>query len=149
MTKENTMTATNAVKYEQEIPDVLQALAGAQKVIGGHGLDRKIAHLAHFRASQINGCAHCLKMHAKEARHDGETNDRLDRVIVWRHVHDFDAREKAALAWTEALTVLDPKTDLAALRAQLRQHFTEQEIAALTSEIAMINLWNRIQVSRH
>ena len=75
--------------------------------------------------------------------------DRLDWVIVWEHVSYFSERERAALAWTEALTVLDRRTDYAALRARLWEHFSEQEIGVLTSVVAMINLWNRIQVSRH
>ena len=143
------MTNTSAVKYEQEIPDVLQALVGVHKVVSGQGLDPTIIHLVHLRASQINQCAHCIKMHTREARQDGETNDRLDRVIVWRHVSDFNEREKVALAWTEALTVLDPKSDLGPLRARLREHFSDKEIGVLTSAVAMINLWNRLQVSRH
>ncbi len=91
----------------------------------------------------------CIKMHTREAREDGETNERLDRVIVWNHVSDFDEREKAALAWTEALTEIDSKADLGALRARLRQHFSDKEIGALTAEVAAINFWNRMQVSRH
>jgi AhpD family alkylhydroperoxidase len=146
---ETIMTNTSAVKYEQEIPDVLQALAGVHKVVSAQGLDRSIIHLVHLRASQINQCAHCIKMHTKEARQDGETNERLDRVIVWRHVSDFNNREKAALEWTEALTVLDPKADLGPLRARLREHFSDKDICVLTSAVAMINLWNRLQVSRH
>lgn len=143
------MTDTSAVKYEQEIPDVLQALAGVHQTIEGHGLDRKLVHLIHLRASQINQCAFCVKMHTREARQDGEASDRLDRLIVWRHVRDFTEREKAALAWTEALTVLDGRADLAPLRAGLRQHFSDREIGLLTATISMINLWNRLQVSRH
>jgi AhpD family alkylhydroperoxidase len=143
------MTETRAVKYEQEIADIVQGLVGAQGVVDAEAFDRKLNHLVKLRASQINGCAHCIKMHVKEARRDGETNDRLDRVIVWEHVHDFSEKEKAALAWTEALTVLDRRADLGGLRARLRQHFTEKEIGVLTSIIGMINLWNRIQVSRH
>jgi AhpD family alkylhydroperoxidase len=143
------VSETRAVKYEQEISDVFQALAGVHGVIGAHGFDRHIHHLVQLRASQINGCAFCIKMHTKEARQDGESNDRLDRVIVWEHVSDFSEREKAALAWTEALTQIDHRTDLGAIRARLRQHFTDKEIGVLTSMIAMINLWNRIQVSRH
>lgn len=143
------MSETKAVKYEQEIPDILQAMAGIHVVMGKHGFDRTIAHLVHLRASQINQCAHCIKMHTKEARQDGETSDRLDRVIVWKHVDDFSDREKAALAWTEALTVLNGEADLAAIRTRLRTHFTDQEIGVLTASVAMINLWNRIQVSRH
>jgi AhpD family alkylhydroperoxidase len=143
------MSELSAVKYEREIPDVLQAMAGVHAVMDGHGVDRRIRHLVHLRASQINQCAHCIKLHTKEARQDGETNERLDRVIVWRHVSDFNEREKAALAWTEALTVLDGKVDLAAIRARLREHFSDKEIGVLTADVGMINLWNRIQVSRY
>ncbi|WP_437961160.1 carboxymuconolactone decarboxylase family protein [Sorangium sp. So ce119] len=143
------MSEQSPVKYEQAIPDVLQALAGVHRVLDGYTLERKLIHLVQLRASQINQCAFCVKMHTREARQDGETNDRLDRVIVWEHVRDFSERERAALAWTEALTVLDRRTDYAALRARLREHFSDREIGALTAAVAMINLWNRIQVSGH
>ena len=143
------MSDTNAVKYEQEIPEVLQALAGVNAVIDEQGLDRTLHHLVQLRASQINRCAFCIKMHTREARQDGETNERLDRVIVWEHVNDFSEREKAALAWTEALTVLDARTDFAALRSRLRAQFSDKEIGTLSATVAMINLWNRIQISRH
>ena len=126
------MNATSAVKYEQEIPEVIKALVGVHQTMVGEGFDRTVTHLVHLRASQINGCAHCLKMHLKEARHDGETDERLDRLVVWRHVNDFSEREKAALAWTEALTSLEKPSDLGALRAELRQHFSEKEIGLLT-----------------
>jgi AhpD family alkylhydroperoxidase len=148
-TKGTAMTDTRAFNYEQTIGDIFQAMTGVHKAMGGHALEPTIRHLVHLRASQINRCAFCIKMHTREAREDGETNERLDRVIVWQHVRDFSAREQAALAWTEALTDLDPKADLAPLRAQLRQHFSEEEIGTLTAEVATINFWNRIQVSRH
>ncbi len=143
------MNDTRAIRYEQEIPDVIQAMVEVHKVMNGHHLDHKIRHLVHLRASQMNGCAHCVKMHTREAREDGESNERLDRLIVWNHVSDFDEREKAALAWTEALTEIDRKADHGVLRAQLRRHFSDKEIGALTAEVAAINFWNRIQVSRH
>ncbi|MFY0575218.1 carboxymuconolactone decarboxylase family protein [Cystobacter fuscus] len=143
------MSETSAVKYEREIPKVLQAMTDVHRAIDTHGFDRLLHHLVQLRASQINRCAYCVKMHTQEARRDGETPERLDRLIVWAQVDDFSEREKAALAWTEALTVLDGKADLGALRARLRAHFTDQEIGVLTSIVAMINLWNRIQVSRH
>ncbi len=143
------MNDTRAIRYEQEIPDVIQAMVEVHKVMNGHHLDHKIRHLVHLRASQMNGCAHCVKMHTREAREDGESNERLDRLIVWNHVSDFDEREKAALAWTEALTEIDRKADHGVMRAQLRQHFSDREIGALTAEVAAINFWNRIQVSRH
>lgn len=143
------MSDTKAVKYEQEIPDVLTSMAGVHEVLDTHGFDRKIVHLVRLRASQINRCAFCVKMHTKEAREDGETNERLDRVIVWDQVSDFSEKERAALAWTEALTVLDPRANLGAFRARLREHFSEKELAILTANIGMINLWNRIGVSQH
>jgi AhpD family alkylhydroperoxidase len=148
MTKEQDMKETRAVAYEREIPDVLEAIAGVHPAMDAHGFDRRLRHLVRLRASQINLCAHCVKLHTKEARQDGETDERLDRLVVWPRVADFSEREKAALAWTEALTVLDARTDLAALRARLRSHFSDGEVAVLTAEAAMINLWNRIQVSR-
>lgn len=143
------MSDAMTVKYEQVVPDVLASMAGVHQVMDGHGLDRTIHHLVQLRASQINRCGFCVKMHTREAREDGETSDRLDRVVVWDQVGDFSEREKAALAWTEALTTLDPKTDLGALRARLRVHFSEEEIGVLTATVAMINLWNRINISRH
>ena len=143
------MSDTRTVKYEQEVPEVLKSMANVHGAIDLYGLDRSIHHLVQLRASQINGCGFCIKMHTKEARQDGESNERLDRLIVWDQVGDFTAKEQAALAWTEALTLLDPKTDLGALRLRLRTHFSEAEIGALTSTVAMINLWNRINISRH
>ncbi|MGQ9370743.1 carboxymuconolactone decarboxylase family protein [Azospirillum sp. ST 5-10] len=143
------MNDTRAIRYDLEIPDVLKALAAVHQAMDARGLDRTIHHLVQLRASQINRCAFCVKMHTREARDDGETNERLDRIIVWDQVGDFTAREKAALAWTEALTVLDGRADLGALRAELRRHFTEAEIGIITGTVAMINLWNRIQISGH
>jgi AhpD family alkylhydroperoxidase len=104
-------------------------------------------HLVELRASQMNFCAFCVKMHIADARKDGETDARLDRLIVWRFVDDFSDAEKAALAWTEALTTLDQTADLASIRADLRTHFNPKQIGALTMLIAQINLWNRVQRS--
>lgn len=143
------MSDTNAVKYEEVIPEALQALSGVHDIISEYDFDRTIFHLVQLRASQINQCGFCVKMHTREARDDGETSDRLDRVIVWKHVDDFSDREKAALEWTEALTNLENKTDYAAFRARLSEHFSDKEIGVLTSIVSMINLWNRIQVSKH
>lgn len=143
------MSTTNAIKFEQHIPNILQSMAETHEVMDGYGFDRTIHHLVQLRASQINRCGFCVKMHTREARQDGETSDRLDRVIVWDRVNDFTEREKAALAWTEALTALDPHLDLAPLRERLRAVFSETEIGVLTATIAMINLWNRLNISRH
>lgn len=147
------MSSTEAVKYEREIPEILTQLgkvhASVQAAVDGNGLARAIYHLIQLRASQINGCAYCVKMHTREARADGETNERLDRLIVWRHAEDFSAAERAALAWTEALTTIDAAADHAALRGALRMHYDDKQIGAITSVVMMINLWNRLQVSKH
>ena len=143
------MNDTTSIRHDREIPDVVAALVAVHRAIDSHGLDRTLHHLVVLRASQLNGCAFCVKMHLREAREGGETQDRLDRVIVWDHVDDFSGPEKAALAWTEALTVVDRRTDYGPLRARLRQHFSPAQIAALTATIGMINLWNRLQVSQH
>ncbi|KAA5842562.1 carboxymuconolactone decarboxylase family protein [Pseudomonas chlororaphis] len=140
---------TQAVNLLQTIPEVFESLGQVHGLIDAHGLARKLHHLVVLRASQINQCGFCVKMHTREAREDGESNERLDRLVVWRHVSDFNAAERAALAWTEALTVLCEDTDFGPLRAALREHFSDAQIAALTADIGMINLWNRLQVSRH
>jgi len=143
------MSVTKTVIYEQEIPEVMESMANVHGAMDAYGLDRTIHHLVQLRASQINSCGFCVKMHTREARQDGESNERLDRVVVWDQVNDFSEKEQAALAWTEALTMLNPKDDLGELRARLRKHFSEKEICVLTATVAMINLWNRINISRH
>ncbi|MBZ5715229.1 carboxymuconolactone decarboxylase family protein [Nannocystis pusilla] len=93
--------------------------------------------------SQINGCAGCINMHLRDAPQHGETQDRLDRILVWDHADDFSEREEAALAWTESLTVLDRQTDCGPLRARLREHFCDEQVAAPIAIVGMINFWNR------
>lgn len=143
------MLQTKAFDYRQQIPEILQAMAGVERTITAQGFDPLLRHLVKLRASQINGCAFCVKMHIREAREDGETDERLDRVVVWAHVDDFSEREKAALAWTEALTYLDRGADHGPLKARLAEHFSDPEIATLTAIVAMINLWNRLMVATH
>lgn len=143
------MKHTATLQYERLVPEVLQALGSAQGTVRSAGVERTLSYLVHLRASQMNGCAFCVKMHTREAREAGETSERLDRLVVWEHVDDYTPRERAALAWTEALTRLDPRTDYAALRANLLEHFSEKEAAALTTDVAMINLWNRIKIAQH
>lgn len=143
------MNATDPLNYQNSIPEILQALGQVHVFMDDRGLERRLHHLIQLRASQINQCAYCVKMHCREAHEDGESQERLERLVVWRHCNDFSPRERAALAWTEALTLLDARTDYAALRAQLREQFSDGEIGVLTATVAMINLWNRIQVSRH
>lgn len=144
------MNISDAVNYQNVIPEVLGVLGQVHTTMDTSGLlDRKTHHLVQLRASQINQCAYCVQMHTREARDDGETNDRLDQLLVWEHSDAYSPAEQAALAWTEALTTLQRDTDYASLRIWLREHFTDAQIGVLTSTVAMINLWNRIQISTH
>mgnify|MGYP000269699824 CR=1 FL=1 len=143
------MATANIVRYEQEVGDIVEQLGDVHKLIAKYDLDPKIVHLVEMRASQINQCGFCIKMHSSEAREGGETNERMDRLIVWRQVRDFSAKEKAALAWTEALTLLKSNADYGSLRTDLKLHFSDKEISVLTTVVCMINLWNRFQISKH
>ena len=141
--------AAQVIHYEQITPHIFQTLASVHQLMAKQGFDPMTIHLVELRASQMNKCAYCIKMHTKEARDDGERNERLDRVIVWRHVPDFSPAEKAALAWTEALTDLKEETDYEGLRSTLKEHYSDEDISVLTTAVAMINLWNRFQISKH
>ena len=141
--------SSKPVDYLREIPDLLQPMQALQGQIERHGLDKTLLHLVKLRASQINGCAYCVAMHTRESRADGETNERLDHLVAWKHLGGYTERERAALAWTEALTRLDREPEPAPLRAELRRHFTDKAIGALTAAVAMINFWNRIAISGH
>lgn len=144
------MPTHQAIRYEDHVPAVLRAFASAAPALDAADLDARLRHLVKLRASQLNGCAYCVKLHLREARADGEANERLDRLVVWRHVEDFTPAERAALAFTEALTRLDGHAgDVAVARDALQPHFSAAQMAALGAEIAMINLWNRIAVSNH
>ncbi len=138
-----------AIQYERVAPHIFQTLGSVHQLMAKQGFSPITIHLVELRASQMNKCAYCIKMHTKEARDDGESNERLERVIVWRHVDDFTPGEKAALAWTEALTDLKDTTDYGALRAELKEYYSDEDIAVLTTAVAMINLWNRVQISKH
>jgi len=127
----------------------LRAFEGVEGLLAESSLGAGLRHLVKLRASQINGCAFCVDMHCREAREDGGSEQRLDRVVVWCDVDDFDAGERAALARTEAVTMLDRNADLDALHAELARHFSEAQIADLTACVAMINVWNRLQVAAH
>lgn len=143
------MAQTAPIQYRDVVPAIARAFEQVHGRIDALGLARALHHLVQLRASQINACGYCVEMHARDARKDGETDQRLDHLAAWEHSAGYSDAERAALAWTEALTVLDRRTDYGALRARLRAHFSEEQIGALTAEIAMINVWNRINVSNH
>ena len=143
------MTTTDRLRMQRHAPDALAGFAGVQEVLENAGLDAKLRHLVKLRASQMNRCAFCVRMHNDEARADGETQERLETVVVWRDVDCFTEAERAALAWTEALTTLHNPGGLEMLHGDLTRHFDDKAIAALTGMIAMINVWNRLQVASH
>jgi AhpD family alkylhydroperoxidase len=122
--------------------DLIQPLIDYSQAVPDVGLEPTLAHLVKIRASQINGCAVCLVMHSQEARQDGETEMRIYLLDAWREALHFTPRERAALAWTEALTRLDHTADAA--YELVAAEFSEAEQVVLTLLIGNINTWNRI-----
>jgi AhpD family alkylhydroperoxidase len=130
----------------QVAPDAYHALSGVEAYIRGCGLEKKLVELVKMRASQINGCAFCLDMHSRDARRDGETEQRLYLLNAWREAPFYSDRERAALAWTEHLTLVSTQGAPAEAYDRLEAVFSEVEIANLTVLIGMINLWNRVAI---
>jgi AhpD family alkylhydroperoxidase len=127
-------------------PAIAKSLLGLGQAAIASGLEVSLVHLIKLRASQINGCAFCQHMHANEARHDGETQTRLDILAAWHEVPIFTTRERAALAWTEALTLIAGKGVSDDEFNKVSAEFTQEEIINLTAAIVAINSWNRISV---
>ena len=137
------------VQHEMVLGNIIQHLGKTHELMAEKGLPHRLSHLIELRVSQINECAYCVRMHSSDARKDGETSERLDRLAAWSHMPDFTPAEKAAFAWAEALTYLDRNTDFAALRADLREHYEDEMISLITTCVSMINLWNRVQISKY
>jgi len=112
-------------------------------------LDPTLGHLVEIRASQINGCANCINMHAADARAKGETEQRIYLLSAWREAPCYTDRERAALGWTDALTRLSQGPELEGAHEALQAHFTEEEQIKLTLMVNVINGWNRIAVGFH
>jgi AhpD family alkylhydroperoxidase len=127
-------------------PGSLKPMVELEKTLKNSGLELKLIELVKTRASQINGCAYCIHMHTKDARANGETEERLYLLSAWRESPLYSARERAALAWTEALTLVAethaPDEDY----AELGRHFTPVEQVNLTLLIGAINAWNRLAI---
>jgi AhpD family alkylhydroperoxidase len=130
----------------QTDPQAMQALLTLSEYVHKSGLDHTLLELVKIRASQINGCAFCLHMHTRDARKAGETEDRLNLLSAWRESSYYTDRERAALGWTEALTVLDGKPVADAEYDSMAAHFSPQEQVQLSLAICVINSWNRINV---
>jgi AhpD family alkylhydroperoxidase len=137
---------TPRLDFTRVAPEALQAQYGLERYVRSSGLEASLVHLLKLRASILNGCAYCVDMHTKDARHDGETEQRLYGVSVWRETPYFTPRERAALAWTDALTLLADGAPSDALYEQVREQFDEKEMVDLTLAVNAINGWNRLAV---
>src|SRR5271168_4759285 len=128
--------------FQRLAPDAYEIVQALGKLAAKAGIDKQLLELIKLRASQINGCAFCVQYHILQAERLGVSVDKLNLVVVWREASQFSARERAALAWTEALTVLTGGVS-DEVYAQVSAEFSEKELTYLTSAIASINVWNR------
>jgi AhpD family alkylhydroperoxidase len=128
-------------------PKGLQAMMAFQTYVNATGIEHSLQHLVKLRASQINHCAYCIDMHTKDARAAGETEQRLYLLNAWREAPCYSLRERAALEWTEALTLLTEGFVPDEVYESVRQHFSEEELVNLSLVIVAINGWNRIKVA--
>ncbi len=135
------------VEYGNVAPEGLAAMLGLEKYVRGSGLEHGLLELVKVRASQINGCAYCLDMHTKDARAAGETEQRLYAVAAWHEAPFFSERERAALAWTEAVTRVGETHVSDELYDETRRHFNEKELVDLTLAVVVINGWNRLAIA--
>jgi AhpD family alkylhydroperoxidase len=123
------------------------ALIGLQRQVEASGLEHSTLELVKIRASQINGCAYCLDMHSKDARANGESEQRLHGLAAWREAPYYSARERAALDWTEALTLVSETHVPDDVYERVREQFTEDELMHLSLAVVAINGWNRLNVA--
>jgi AhpD family alkylhydroperoxidase len=131
----------------QASPDTIKALLALENQVQTSGLERSLIELVKTRASQINGCAYCINMHTSDARKHGETEARLYLLNAWRESPGYTDRERAALAWTEAVTLVSETHVPDEVYNELRAHFSDAEAVNLTMLVATINAWNRIAIS--
>ena len=135
------------INLMQVNPGVIHAMLGLERQVRQAGLEERLIDLVRMRASQINRCAYCLDMHSKDARAAGETEQRLYGLEAWRETPYYSARERAALEWTEALTLVAENGVPDEVYERVRQQFSEDELAHLSLAIVSINGWNRLNVA--
>lgn len=138
---------TQRLKYENVAPEALKGMMELEKYVANSGLELSLYELIKIRASQINRCAYCLDMHTKDARKAGETEQRLYMLPAWRKTSFFSERERAALAWTEAMTEISQSEISDSLYQEVSGNFSEKEMMALSMAIIAINGWNRLAIS--
>jgi AhpD family alkylhydroperoxidase len=132
--------------FKAMAPDVYETVRALGQAAAKAGIDKQLLELVKLRASQINGCAFCVQFHILQAEALGVPADKLNLVVVWREAPQFSARERAALAWTEALTRLGEGVS-DEVYAEASAEFSERELTYLTSAVAAINVWNRFGVA--
>jgi AhpD family alkylhydroperoxidase len=135
------------MNFYQAAPDTIKALVALEEQIQSSGLEKSLIELVKTRASQINGCAFCINMHTQDARKQGETEQRLYLLNAWHESPLYTDRERAALAWTEALTLIAETHAPDDLYEDVRAHFSEPETVNLTMLIGAINAWNRLAIA--
>ena len=125
----------------------LKAMLGLSTYLAKSSIEKNLLYLIEYRVSQINGCAYCLDMHSKDLRHVGETEQRIYVLPAWRETSLFSARERAALAWAESVTLLENGHVPDDVYEDVRKEFSEEELIDLTLAVATINSWNRINIA--
>jgi AhpD family alkylhydroperoxidase len=135
------------IDYSTATEGALQAMYGLEEYVKKCGLEVSLIELVKLRASQLNGCAYCIDMHTKDARARGETEQRLYLLNAWREAPFYSERERAALEWTEAVTLITEGHVPDEIFERVRQQFTDKELADLTLAIVAINGWNRLSIS--
>ena len=135
------------INYAKVTPEGYRAMSGLERYVRGSGLEPSLLELIKLRASQINGCAYCVDMHWKDARARGESEQRLYGLMAWRESPYYTERERAALAWTEAVTLIADSHVPDDLYEEVRQYFNETELVNLTFALVAINGWNRLAIS--
>lgn len=134
------------IDYKKVAPEAYKAMLGIETYVQRSGLEHSLLELVKTRVSQINGCAHCLDMHTKDARAAGETEQRLHLLPAWREAPFYSDRERAALDWAETITQISTTGVPDELYAEVRRHFDERALVDLTLAIIAINGWNRLAV---
>ncbi|MGZ7100134.1 MAG: carboxymuconolactone decarboxylase family protein [Candidatus Angelobacter sp.] len=135
------------IHYTKVSPGAYHALLQLEKYLHESGLEESLLHLIKLRASQINGCAYCLDMHWKDLRAIGETEQRMYSLDAWEESPYYSERERAALAWTEAVTRVSETRVPDEIYERVKEQFSEKELADLTVAIATINAWNRLAIA--
>ncbi|QPF71677.1 carboxymuconolactone decarboxylase family protein [Roseateles sp. DAIF2] len=148
MSQQHTASTEPRINYMKQSPELFKKfLDFSMAIAAGGSIEAGLSHLVDIRASQLNGCAFCLDMHVKQAKIHGERELRLHHVAIWHESQLFSPRERAALAWTEALTRLEASGVSDVVYTEVREQFSEKELSDLTFRVMAINGWNRVNVA--